>query len=107
MLAREEAEANGYSSIAGIHIRIGWKEKIKEEDLIAAFEQLEKDGFIKGTQLFIKRGNALAKCRYCGHIFEADHSRNRCAECGSTYVKFIGNRGISLEKVDGPTIAEC
>jgi hydrogenase nickel incorporation protein HypA/HybF len=106
-LAREEAYANGYASVTGIHIRLGWKESISEEDLLLAFGQLEKDNLIKDAQLFIKRGNALAKCRYCGNIFEVDHSRNRCAECGSTYVKFIGNRGISLEKVDGLTAAEC
>lgn len=100
-LVREEALKNGYSKITGIHIRLGAQENIGEKDLLKTFNEAKNNFLIKDACLVIKKSKALARCRYCGHIFEVFYFKNKCKQCGSAYLEFVTDRGISLEKVEG------
>ncbi len=100
-LVREEALRNSYSEITGIYVRLGAQENIREKDLVRTFNEVRDNPLIKDASLVVKKSKALARCRYCGNIFEVFYFNNRCKQCGSTYLEFVADRGISLEKVEG------
>lgn len=101
-LAREEAYRKGCSKITAIHVRLGAQESVKTDDLLKTFSELKNSHpFLEKASLVIKRGRGLARCRYCGYIFEVSCFRNRCKQCGCQYLEFVVDRGISLERVEG------
>lgn len=100
-LVREEAARNNFSKVTSIHIRLGSQETLNADELARAFEENKKDNLIKDAKLVVKKRKTLARCRYCGNIFEVFYIKNRCRKCGSTYMEFISDRGISLEKIEG------
>jgi len=100
-LIREEALRNNYSRITGIQIRLGAQENINEKDLFEAFNEFRDSPLIKNADIIVKKSKVLARCRYCGCIFEVFYFNNRCGQCGCTYLEFVTDRGINLEKVVG------
>lgn len=100
-LIEEEAARNGYERITNIVITLGAHESISADQLTGIFDRFRNNNLIKNSTLTIKKRNTLARCRYCGNIFEVLYIKSRCPMCGSTYMEFIGDRGISLELIEG------
>ncbi|MDI6705254.1 MAG: hydrogenase maturation nickel metallochaperone HypA [Bacillota bacterium] len=100
-LIEEEAARNGYERITNIVITLGAQESISTHQLTSIFDEFRNNSLIKNSRLIIKKRSTLARCRYCGNIFEVLYVKNRCPMCGSTYMEFISDRGISVESVEG------
>ncbi|MDD2574710.1 MAG: hydrogenase maturation nickel metallochaperone HypA [Bacillota bacterium] len=98
---RQEAENCNYSKITEVRLRLGCWESIEARDLTEAFGRLKDNGLLESARLIVAKSKTLAKCRYCGNVFEVVYLKNRCKRCGSNYMEFIGDRGVSLEGING------
>ena len=98
---KQQAEAASLSKVTEVRLRLGCWENMDEKDLTGAFDRLKGDGLLGDARLVVDRKKPLAKCRYCGSLFEVVYFKSRCKHCGSNYLEFIGDRGIVLEGIDG------
>ena len=98
---KERAAASKYSKITAVRLRLGSWENTDADDLVRAFDRLKEGALLENADLFIDKNKTLARCRCCGNTFEVNYLKSRCRHCGSNYMEFIGDRGISLEGIDG------
>ncbi len=98
---RQEAANNNFSKVTTVHIRLGPWENIDTQHLIKAFDRMKGKGLLDDASLIVDKDKMLARCRYCGSLFEVIFWKNRCKYCGSNYMEFIGDRGIILETIEG------
>ena len=98
---RQEAANSNLSKVTEVRLKLGCWENIDEKDLTDTFDRFKSGDLLSDACLVIDKKKPLAKCRYCGSFFEAAYLKSRCKQCGSNYIEFIGDRGITLERIEG------
>ncbi len=98
---KEEAARNNYSKVTAVHVKLGSWETVSTQALVKTFDRMKDSHLLSQASLVIDKRKTLAKCRYCGNLFEVIYLKSRCKLCGSNYMEFVGDRGISLEWIDG------
>jgi Zn finger protein HypA/HybF involved in hydrogenase expression len=97
----QKARDSNFSKVTAVYIVLGPWENVDINGLTKTFDRLKGKDLLADAELVVDKGEILARCRYCGSMFEVVCWKGRCKHCGSSYMEFIGDRGITLKRIEG------
>lgn len=94
------AEESGAKKINEVTLTIGSLSQIVPDSVEFYFEILTKNTIADGVKLTIDMIPARARCRSCGHEFDADYMILTCPKCGDLFGELIAGRELAVESID-------
>lgn len=93
-------EGRNVMRVNRVYISVGKLSNALPDALLFAFDALTQDGFLKGAELVIENLPAVARCKVCGHEYQADQFPFVCPVCSSTSFIIINGEEVYIQSID-------
>jgi len=87
------------SSVVQVRVQVGRLDAIIPETLNLVFNAIKASYEMPWAELWIEQIDVMCQCSGCGHEFEIEQPLFICPRCGSSYVKVLRGRGITLNGI--------
>ena len=97
----EQSEIHGVEQVKVIKLQIGELAAVVPESLSFCFELLSKDTLADGAALEIETLPVVARCSNCEILFQVEHHKFICPDCGEPTLEMVSGRELSVASIEG------